>query len=54
MRALGEKFLWNFQYPGADMMLSTWDMRNVMVPPTPPAKICTIRTARTTSSIPAP
>jgi cytochrome c oxidase subunit 2 len=29
MRALGEKFLWNFQYPGDDMMLSTWDMRNV-------------------------
>ncbi len=29
MRALGEKFLWNFQYPGADSMLSTWDLRNV-------------------------
>lgn len=29
MRALGEKFLWNFQYPGADSMLSTWDMRSV-------------------------
>ncbi len=29
MRALGEKFLWNFQYPGTDMMLSTWDLRNV-------------------------
>lgn len=29
LRALGEKFLWNFQYPGNDMMLSTWDMRNV-------------------------
>ncbi len=29
LRALGEKFLWNFQYPGADLMLSTWDMRNV-------------------------
>ena len=26
MRALGEKFLWNFQYPGADMMLSTWHL----------------------------
>lgn len=29
MRALGEKFLWNFQYPGSDAMLSTWDLRNV-------------------------
>lgn len=29
MRALGEKFLWNFQYPGEDSMLSTWDLRNV-------------------------
>lgn len=29
LRALGEKFLWNFQYPGSDMMLSSWDMRNV-------------------------
>lgn len=29
MRALGEKFLWNFQYPGADGMLSTWSMTNV-------------------------
>jgi cytochrome c oxidase subunit II len=29
MRALGEKFLWNFQYPGNDMMLSTWNMRAV-------------------------
>lgn len=27
MRALGEKFLWNFQYPGDDLMLSTWDPR---------------------------
>lgn len=27
MRAMGEKFLWNFQYPGADMMLSTWNPR---------------------------
>lgn len=27
MRALGEKFLWNFQYPGNDLMLSTWDPR---------------------------
>lgn len=27
MRALGEKFLWNFQYPGSDLMLSTWDPR---------------------------
>ncbi len=25
MRALGEKFLWNFQYPGDDLMLSTWN-----------------------------
>ncbi len=29
MRALGEKFLWNFQYPGADMMLSTWHLSNI-------------------------
>ena len=29
MRALGEKFLWNFQYPGNDTALSTWDLRNV-------------------------
>lgn len=29
LRALGEKFLWNFQYPGNDMMLSTWSMKNV-------------------------
>jgi cytochrome c oxidase subunit 2 len=29
MRALGEKFLWNFQYPGSDMMLSTWSPRFV-------------------------
>lgn len=29
MRALGEKFLWNFQYPGEDMMLSTWHLSNV-------------------------
>ena len=27
MRAMGEKFLWNFQYPGTDMMLSTWNPR---------------------------
>jgi cytochrome c oxidase subunit 2 len=27
MRAMGEKFLWNFQYPGSDMMLSTWNPR---------------------------
>lgn len=29
MRALGEKFLWNFQYPGNDMMLSTWNPKAV-------------------------
>jgi cytochrome c oxidase subunit 2 len=29
MRALGEKFLWNFQYPGNDLMLSTWDPRQI-------------------------
>jgi cytochrome c oxidase subunit 2 len=29
MRALGEKFLWNFQYPGSDMMLSTWNPRAI-------------------------
>ena len=29
MRALGEKFLWNFQYPGTDTALSTWDLRNI-------------------------
>ncbi len=29
MRALGEKFLWNFQYPGNDGMVSTWDIHNV-------------------------
>jgi cytochrome c oxidase subunit 2 len=29
MRALGEKFLWNFQYPGNDLMLSTWSPRYV-------------------------
>lgn len=29
MRALGEKFLWNFQYPGSDLMLSSWDPRQV-------------------------
>jgi cytochrome c oxidase subunit 2 len=27
MRALGEKFLWNFQYPGSDLMLSAWNPR---------------------------
>lgn len=29
IRALGEKFLWNFQYPGQDTLLSTWDPRNI-------------------------
>jgi cytochrome c oxidase subunit 2 len=29
MRALGEKFLWNFQYPGDDAMLSTWNPRAI-------------------------
>lgn len=29
MRALGEKFLWNFQYPGADLMISSWDARKI-------------------------
>lgn len=29
MRALGEKFLWNFHYAGDDMMLSSWDPRLV-------------------------
>lgn len=29
MRALGEKFLWNFQYPGTDSMLSTWKLADV-------------------------
>jgi cytochrome c oxidase subunit 2 len=29
IRALGEKFLWNFQYPGTDTLLSTWDPRNI-------------------------
>jgi cytochrome c oxidase subunit 2 len=29
MRALGEKFLWNFQYPGDDLMLSSWDPKLV-------------------------
>jgi cytochrome c oxidase subunit 2 len=29
IRALGEKFLWNFQYPGNDMMLSTWSMKGI-------------------------
>lgn len=29
LRALGEKFLWNFQYPGADMMLSSWHLSYV-------------------------
>jgi cytochrome c oxidase subunit 2 len=29
MRALGEKFLWNFQYPGDDLMISSWDPRKI-------------------------
>ncbi|HCN31046.1 MAG TPA: hypothetical protein DIT64_20485 [Verrucomicrobiales bacterium] len=29
MRALGEKFLWNFHYAGNDMMLGSWDLRLV-------------------------
>ncbi len=29
MRALGEKFLWNFQYPGEDRLISTWAGVNV-------------------------
>ena len=29
MRALGEKFLWNFQYQGNDGLLSTWEGYNV-------------------------
>ncbi|MCB1212619.1 MAG: cytochrome c oxidase subunit II, partial [Verrucomicrobiales bacterium] len=29
MRALGEKFLWNFQYPGDDRLISTWSSVNV-------------------------
>lgn len=29
LRALSEKFLWNFQYSGDDLMLSTWSMKNV-------------------------
>jgi len=27
IRAMGEKFLWNFQYQGNDNMISTWDPR---------------------------
>ena len=27
VRALGEKFLWNFQYPGADKQLGVWNPR---------------------------
>ncbi len=29
LRAMGEKFLWNFQYPGSDAMLSTWNPRYI-------------------------
>jgi cytochrome c oxidase subunit 2 len=29
LRAMGEKFLWNFQYPGNDLMLSTWNPRAI-------------------------
>lgn len=29
LRAIGEKFLWNFQYSGNDLMLSTWNPRYV-------------------------
>ncbi|HYF36968.1 MAG TPA: cytochrome c oxidase subunit II [Prosthecobacter sp.] len=29
MRAMGEKFTWNFQYPGSDLMLSTWNPRYI-------------------------
>jgi cytochrome c oxidase subunit II len=29
MRAMGEKFLWSFQYPGNDLMLSTWSPRYI-------------------------
>jgi len=29
LRAMGEKFLWNFQYPGNDLMLSTWNPRYI-------------------------
>jgi cytochrome c oxidase subunit 2 len=26
---MGEKFLWNFQYPGNDLMLSTWNPADI-------------------------
>ncbi|SKB04664.1 cytochrome c oxidase subunit 2 [Prosthecobacter debontii] len=29
IRAMGEKFLWNFQYPGNDLMLSTWNPKAI-------------------------
>ena len=29
LRAMGEKFLWNFQYPGNDLMLGTWSPRHI-------------------------
>ncbi len=29
MRALGEKFLWNFQYPGDDKNLGIWNLRYI-------------------------
>ena len=29
IRAMGEKFLWNFQYSGNDLMLSTWNIKGV-------------------------
>jgi cytochrome c oxidase subunit 2 len=29
MRAMGEKFLWNFQYSGNDSLLSTWNPRAI-------------------------
>ena len=30
MRAMGEKFLWNFQYPGDDKNLGIWNPRHVV------------------------
>jgi cytochrome c oxidase subunit 2 len=32
IRALGEKFLWNFQYAGNDKMISAWHLKHVQSP----------------------
>lgn len=38
LRAMGEKFLWNFQYSGNDTFLSTWNPRNISSATNPTGK----------------